>query len=388
MKGFPYFTLGFFCIYSVAALQPYLPLLLRAQGLSPSLTGILLGVFEAAGMGGPFIFGSAADRWGRYKPGLILSHVLILLCLAPLFLLRNPLLIALCMAVMGAGFRSTFPLFDAITTINLGDSGDYGKLRSAGSISYILLMLFFQVPSPLRPETPLRIILWFGGAGLIALISVLIIPGNLTNGGSRPPPGRTQPGRARSGKGFWSPLLIMGLIIIAFSRLAMTSVNSFFSLFMKEALQWDALGIMFALSAGSEVPLMFLSHRLICRFGPLPLLAASSGAIVLRLALYALFPFKGCIILGQLLHSLCYGAFYPAGIAFMSACVPPERRALGMSLYLSIGTGLPTFIGTILGGLIIEHQGYSAMFGVFSLFPLVSLGVHFLLIRLKTDPPN
>jgi PPP family 3-phenylpropionic acid transporter len=379
MKGFPYFTVGFFCIYSVASLQPYLPLLLRAKGLSPSLTGILLGIFEAAGIVGPFAFGYFADRWGRYKPGLILTHILMFLCLIPLLLFRNPLLIAPCMVLFGAGFRSTFPLFDAITTINIGDSGNYGKLRTAGSVSYILMMLFFQVSSLLRPDVPGSIILWFGITALAALISVLIIPADYTNTGSRSAQERSQPEAVRSGKSFWSPLLIMGLIIIALSRLAMTSVNSFFSLFMKEAVHWDALGIMFALSAGSEVPLMFLSQKLIRRFGPLPLLALSSLATTIRLTIYALLPFKGWIILAQLLHSLCYGVFYPAGIAFITACVPPERRGLGMSLYLSIGNGLPTFIGTILGGFIIEHLGYSAMFGVFAVFPLISLGLYLLM---------
>lgn len=388
MNRFPYFTAGFFFTYTVLSLQPYLPLLFRARGLSPSLTGILLGVFEAAGIAGPFVFGYAADRWGRYKPGLLVTHIMICVCLIPLLTFRNPLIIAFFMALLGAGFRSIYPLFDAVTTLGIGDSGDYGKLRTAGSVSFILMMLFFQFSPLLRPETPFTIVLWFGITAVCSLISVLIIPSDCTNTGRRSRPEGSRLGTSRSGRGFGSPLLVLGLVMIALSRLAMASVNSFFSLFIQEAVHWDALGFLYALAAGSEIPLMFLSKKMIHRFGPLPILALSSSAITIRLALYALFPNKPCIIFAQLFHSLCFGLFYPAGIAFITACVPPERRALGMSLYLSIGNGLPGFIGTILGGFIIEHLGYSAMFGIFAVFPLIALGIYLLITAAQKQRPH
>jgi PPP family 3-phenylpropionic acid transporter len=386
MRKFPYFTVGFFCIYAVSSLQPYLSLMLRFKGLSPSQTGIVLGVFEAAGIVGPFIFGYFADRWGRYKPGLIAAHAVIFVCLIPLLTFNNLLLIAFCMAALGAGFRSMFPLFDAVTTLSIGEAGDYGRLRCAGSVSFIVMMMLFQFSPLPKPDTPIAVAGWFGVTGVCSLISTLIIPAELTNTASRSGqsgmPGVSS-GLRRRGKGFWTPLLILGLLMIALSRLAMTSVNSFFPLFLKEAVQWDALGSMLSLSAGSEIPLMFLSKPLIRRFGPLPLLAISSAATTIRLALYGLFPFKGCIAAAQLFHSLCYGLFYPSGIAFITACVPPERRALGMSLYLSLGNGLPTFIGAILGGFIIEHLGYSAMFGIFALFPLGTLALYAVIVKAK-----
>ena len=217
MNRFPYFTVGFFFTYTVSSLQPYLPLLFRARGLSPSLTGILLGVFEAAGIAGPFVFGYAADRWGRYKPGLLITHIMICVCLIPLLTFRNPLIIAFFMALLGAGFRSIYPLFDAVTTLGIGDSGDYGKLRTAGSVSFILMMLFFQFSPLLRPDTPFTIILWFGITTLCSLISILIIPADYTNTGRRFRSGESRSETSRSGRGFWSPLLVLGLIMIALS---------------------------------------------------------------------------------------------------------------------------------------------------------------------------
>ena len=51
-----------------------------------------------------------------------------------------------------------------------------------------------------------------------------------------------------------------------------------------------------------------------------------------------------------------------------------------MSLYLSLGTGLPTLIGNMMGGVIIDHWGYRILFLSFTIFPVLALGVYALMI--------
>jgi PPP family 3-phenylpropionic acid transporter len=379
-----YFSLAFFLIYtSYAAINPYIPILLRFSGYRPSTVGILLGILEGAGIAGPFFFSFFADKWGRYKPGLVITHSMTLLVLIPLVLFRSPLIAGLLMLILGAGFRSAFPLLDAVTTISLGNTGDYGKIRTAGSLGFVLMMLFLQLTPVLPPENIPHITWWMGITTVLALVSMIIIPGRYTNIRSRgflPAPRRGQD------KKLWTPLLVLGLLMIAVSRLAMTSINGFFSLFLVEYMEWNAVGFMWALASASELPFMYLSRRLIVRFGALPILAFTAAMVTVRLSIYAIFPYRGGIIAAQLLHSLCYGLFHPAAIAFISGNVPPERRALGMSLYLSLGNGLPTLLGSILGGFIIEHSGYRALFGIFALFPLAALGIYSFIFIAKKPP--
>jgi PPP family 3-phenylpropionic acid transporter len=368
-----YFSLAFFLFFAAyAAINPYIPILLRFSGYSPSTVGILMGVLEGAGIAGPLLFGWLADKWGRYKPGLIFTHVMILLALIPLAVFRSPLVSGLLIAVLGIGFRSAFPLLDAVATINIGPAGNYGRIRTAGSVGFVLMMAFLQVTPFLRPHDPAGIAWWMAITTALALVSVVIIPGRYTNTGRRDSPA---PARGKGGS-IWTPLLVIGLLMIAVSRLSMASINSFFSLFLVEYMGWNAVGFMWALASASEIPFMFLSRRLIGRFGALPILTASAAAVTLRLAVYALFPYKGGVIAAQLLHSICYGLFHPAAVAFISGNVPPERRALGMSLYLSLGNGLPTLLGSILGGFIIDRLGYRALFGVFALFPVIAVGLY------------
>jgi PPP family 3-phenylpropionic acid transporter len=375
-----HFTLAFFLIYAAyAAINPYIPVLLRFSGYSASAVGVLMGLLEGAGIAGPFIFSYFADKWGRYKPGLVITHIITLLTLIPLLLFRQPLVAGILITVLGLGFRSAFPLLDAVATI--GNAGNYGKIRTAGSLGFVLMMLFLQFTPILPPSAPANIVWWMGLSAALSLVSMILIPGSLTNTG---PANRPAPGRRRGReKNIWTALLVLGLLIIGISRLAMASVNSFFSLFLVEYMNWNAVGAMWALASASEVPFMYLSRRLIGRFGALPLLAFSTAMVSIRLAIYAAFPCQAGVIAAQLLHSVCFGLFHPAAVAFISGSVPPERRALGMTLYLSLGTGLPTLLGSFLGGFIIDLAGYRALFGVFALFPLAALGIYGFIVAAK-----
>jgi PPP family 3-phenylpropionic acid transporter len=52
-----------------------------------------------------------------------------------------------------------------------------------------------------------------------------------------------------------------------------------------------------------------------------------------------------------------------------------------MTLYLSLGTGLPTFLGNILGGYIVEYLGYPVLYGSYTIFPVLAMGVYLIIRR-------
>jgi PPP family 3-phenylpropionic acid transporter len=288
---------------------------------------------------------------------------------------------------MAVGFRSTVPLLDAVTTITQGKAGNYGRIRTVGSVSFIVMALFLQWTPVMRPDSFRNISIVIAFCSVLILIFVAILPSRYTRVEAAPavPPPAVLPGTYRKKTGLWPPMLVSGLVIITLCRLAMTPVYTFFPLYLTEELHWNVVSLMFALAAAAEVPCMYISQRLIRRFGALKLLAASAAAIGIRLAIYAFCPFKPVLLLAQLLHSLCYGVFHPAAIALVSGCLPPERRALGMSLYLSLGTGFPAFAGNFIGGFIVDHAGYQALFTSFMIFPVITTGLYFF-IAAKRQP--
>jgi PPP family 3-phenylpropionic acid transporter len=375
-----------FTVYGVAS--PYLSVLVRDLGYAPSVVGLLLGLFEVAGIVGPFFIGRFSDSLGRYRPGLFLVLLMVPLALIPLLLWRTILVSAFALVLLAFGIRSIIPLLDAATTLLLSNKDDYGKIRSIGSFSFVLMALFLQFTPVLKPQTATAIGIWLGITALCAMMTLPL----MHEGGVHQPKQKRNSGSDSSVRGSlrfsFPPVFIIGLIIIGLGQLSMAPIASFFSLYVSEELHWNAVGLMWALSAISEIPFMFISGKLIRKFGAAPLIALSMVAVIVRLSLYALFPTIAGAILGQLLHSLCYGLFHPAAVAFVSTHVPPQKRAVGLTMYLSLGVGLPTFIGSALGGYIVEFFGYRMLFGSYTVFSLIGLIVYAVFARGLSEKPT
>jgi PPP family 3-phenylpropionic acid transporter len=363
---------AFIAFYAVCTVWgPYQTILLKDLGYSHTVIGILLGVNSLAGVAGPFLFGHFADKFGRYKPPLVVCHLIPLAMLAPLAWSPHPLATGLLLAVMSTGFSSILPQMEAITTIAIGTTGNYGKIRTPGTVSFILGALLLQFTPVLRPDNRVAILIWTGVFMVFSLGVTVRIPASYTDV-SRSLPGGNGPAASGS-KSLFTPLFVLGLITIAFSRLAMSGATSFLSLCAVEGLRWDAIGLLNAISATAEIPFLLFSKVFITRFGAIRCLIAGNLGMLARLLLLAIFPSPGGVVAAQCMHSLSYGLFHPAAIAFISSCVPPDKRALGMSLYLAIGGTLPGLLGNVLGGIILDHGGFRPLYASFSLFAVISL---------------
>ncbi|MDR1229998.1 MAG: MFS transporter [Spirochaetaceae bacterium] len=366
---------GVFITY--ATISPYIAILIRSFGFSQTVTGLLLGAAEISAIAAPFFFGAWADKRSDYKTTLLSVLLLSLGSAAAIFWIKNPLVCALFIPLASAGYRSTIPLSDAVITVNIGRTGNYGKIRAVGSIAFVVIMLALQLTPFYRPVNAVNIAFWNLITAALLLGVVLCLPVPFLRPSRKPDP--VKPVHAATGKSrsIWTPVFIAGVAIIFLNRLAFSPLQSYLSLYAVEYLQWDAVGLLYAVSATSETPLIFLSNKLINRFGALKLIAVTTAAVAVRLLCIALFPFKIMLITTQLLHSLTFGVFHPAAVAFIATNVPPEKRAVGMTVYMSLGTGFPTFIGNVAGGAIIEHFGYRTLFGSFIFFALLALSLYF-----------
>ncbi|MEI6877301.1 MAG: MFS transporter, partial [Spirochaetota bacterium] len=232
-----------------------------------------------------------------------------------------------------------------------------------------IVVLFLAQIFGLARASPLSIGLWIAVSALVLAISLAFLP---ESGLGRPKPSSAKPKvRAR-----FDPVLALGLVMIALGRLAMAPINSFLTLYITEYLHSDTASLLWALAAIVEVPALILAGRLVAKMGAMPVIALTTVAIVLRLALYALVPTLTGALIGQLLHFFCYGLFLPASIAFVSSRVPPGRRAWGMALFTSLGIALPSFIGSSIGGFVLESDGYPALFAWYTLPALLSLAIY------------
>ena len=366
------FIPSYLFVFAVTAVVvPYLSILIRSLGYTPARVGMLLGVFELAGIAGPFLFGFFVDRTGRYRASLVVSCCFPVLAVFPLITWIHPAISAVFLAMLAVSVRSSLSMLDAITTIKIGKSGNYGRIRVWGSIGFILASLCLQWTPFNKPNTAASISLWIVIFSVISIAPILLLPRAMLKPDI---PKDTLPDNmaeeAETSVAKTIPLISVyalgGFGIIFLSRIAMSVVYTYFPLYVTEVLQWDMLGLLFALATASEVPVIFISSKLIRRFGPIPMMAVSAVGVCLRLLIWAFLPYKSFIVFSQLLHSLCYGIFHPAAVYFIAGIFSAKNRGTGMSMYMAIGIGLPSLIGNMAGGVIVEAAGYKTLFVLYA----------------------
>jgi len=368
--GLNYFML--FAIYGISS--PYLQLMVRRLGYSPAAVGLFLGFFELIGITGPIYLAQIADRSGKLKPFLFASTAMILAGLGLLVPFHIPLVTLLSLALLSLGIKTPVPVLDTslLRTIEFASAKgtktpNYGLLRAIGSAGFVVVALIAQSIPGFDSSSTGTMALALGILACLFLLSLFALPEI----------GTTQARKEKIAFSFkWlDSTYLLGLGVIALGRFAMAPIGSFFSMYLTEELHWHAVGAMWALSASCEIPFIILSWKFIQKKSPMLAIAISSVAIVVRLLIYALFPTPAGAITGQILHSLCYGLFQPAALTFVNLKTPPADRTTGMALYMGVGIGLPTFLGSALGGVVVETFGYRWLFASYTLFALASLGL-------------
>jgi PPP family 3-phenylpropionic acid transporter len=380
------YALAYFALFSNnGVITPYLQILLRRHGYGPAAVGLLIALFETVGIFGPIAVTlraeSSATRGKRSSSRLALAGTaLCIIASAPGLAIGGSLLAtAASIAVLSLGAKSMAPLMDAevVSVVSAGDParGGYGVLRSVGTLGFICVALTLQAIPGFDRSPPWKMAACLGATGFFFLATVLYLPsgGHAEKGTAAATAGR--------GRRAIDPVFLLGLAIIGIGRISMAPISSFLSLYASEGLGLHAAGGLWAISAAAEIPLMIVGGAIIARIGPMASIAISSGALILRLVAYAAFPSFAGIAAAQLLHSLSFGLFHTAAVAFVAERVPPERRASGMAAYFGLGTGLPTVMGSALGGFVVERWGYRTLFLSFTVFAFASLALYFAMRR-------
>ncbi|MDD3980693.1 MAG: MFS transporter [Spirochaetia bacterium] len=370
------FGTTYFLFFAIYGISPYLQVILRRLGYSPAAVGLFLGIFELVGIAGPIVLARKADALGRFNPFLIGSGLGIILGMGLLVSVNHAIAAVVGLSFASLGLKTPVPVLDtALLRAIESDQKEgkatpsYGLMRSIGSLGFVIVTLIVQFVPGFEASSPMVM------AGVMALLASVFLVGIkwLPESGDR----ITGKKKQKASFGWIDTAFLLGLAVIMLGRIAMAPVNSFFSLYLVESLEWQAIGAMAALGAVVEIPMMLLAWRYMSKKSPMQAISLASGAIVLRLLIYALVPTKTGAVVGQLLHSLCYGLFQPAAVAFVNLKTPPTERTTGMAILLGIGMGLPAFLGSALGGLIVEWAGYRWLFASFSLFAMGSLALYY-----------
>lgn len=372
-----YFFLSFSLEAIVATVCPYFQIMLRNKGFSQSVVGVVMALGQVFAMFMPLTIGLKIDKTGHLK-SIWAMCVLIAMISFRLFALQLPFWLSLVFFILGTGCAACFnPTLDTYFSNNLkGDPESYGKIRSVGTLGYMLLLIFATLSGFPNQTDNKQIALNIVLVGLMFLLSLRIAPDFSVKHklGSQ--------SKFIDFKWFDKSFYIFIGIVVVF-KLGMSAIEMLLGSYMIEVLNLkNNFTIFIAVGAFSEFIMMFVAGRWVKnnKMSVCSLFFLSIVALIVRLLMYAFTKSIVAFVIAQCLHSFTFGCNHIAISTFISRTVDKKHLSVATSIYWAIGCNFTQLIGSLFGGFIIDYLGYYKLFIIYSLFPAISA---VLLIRFK-----
>ena len=359
---------GLFAAFGVAS--PFLPGLLRQDGLSATEIGFVLASGTAVRLLAGPIGGRLADR-SSHPSRVLAAYAGMSAMVAVLYGPARGVLLLLLVSVAHASVLAPLtPLADALA---LGSASGplgfrYGWVRGAGSAAFICATL---ASGQVVERFGLATILW-SNAILLALGAVFAwrVPDRFAGSGPAAGDGPVGSWRDLLGHTVFKRLMVVAALIGGSHALH----DGF------EVIRWRAAGLsagqagmLWALSVAGEVVVFFYAgRRILARVGPAGATALSAAAGVVRwgaAASSAAFPVMAVV---EPLHGLTFALLHLACMQVIARVVPKDLAATAQAFYATIAMGATYAVVTLASGPLYERFG-AASFWLMAFMCLLAL---------------
>ncbi|MGB9595043.1 MAG: MFS transporter [Candidatus Poribacteria bacterium] len=373
-----------FCAVSLYGI--YGNLYFRRRGVSNVELGILNAIPAWTGIFAPLLWGIISDAMRQRKLPSFIMHIVCAI-IFPLFWFwsgESFLLLCVIMAVFTIFFSGSIPLADAWTLDHISrKGGDYGKLRSWGSVGFItplLASLFILKKTEVSQANDLLpVFVGFCAFRLMSGIYSLSLPEYHS---------ATKKTKLdwKSLKVYLDPFVITFFIAVFMSRFLFGPYYTFFSIYLDDiGISDNFKGIYWITAVAAETALIAVSGSILKRFGAVLMLIAGLLAMAFRMFIFSITPAWYIILLTQTLHALTFGAFHVASIQITNRITPEVFRASGQTFNGAI-LGIGSLVGGVVGGIWAENYGLTGLFRMLSIISLITtivLSICFAIWRMK-----
>ncbi|MDQ2692379.1 MAG: MFS transporter [Chloroflexota bacterium] len=367
MKRIWPFTFYFLYFAALSSLMPFFVLFYQGLGFNGTQIGLLTGIPPLVSLvASPFWTGLAdARRWHKAVMGLgILVAVLIIFLLPSL---RAFGVVFLSIILFNAFISPVSSLADSGTMTMLGEErAMYGRVRLGGTIGW---GLFAPIAGALVENFGLKIGFWtFSGLMLINLfVSQKFVHGTQEDTGSRSGGIRVFLNNRR-----WLSFLFISLL----GGIGSFSAASYLFPYMAElGASESTMGLALTISTLSELPIFFLGHRLVRRFGSYGLLTLTLAMFGVRALLYAAVSAPWMVLIVQVFGGMIFPAMWTAGVSYADENAPAGLKSTAQGLFGAVSFGVGSAVSGFIAGPLLESIGGRGMFLVIGILILVGLGV-------------
>ncbi len=368
-----------FLFAGIAALYPYIPLVLQGKGFSPSRVGFILGAYEVFSMSGLLVLGQLYDSFRSPKRTMIVLNLIALAFLYAVAATENVILLIPLTLALGFFVKSPTSLMDAhFGQTHPGRPELYGRTRLYGSLGFFLFAMLIQITGLVEGGKPMTVFLGYSIPLLITSGLIVLLPASPHNKEASVRPNSFRTSIRQFPRIYWA-----GLVIVFLNYTGFSGHYTFFSLLLHNRFGMDNIGALWAIGPLFEIPLFFFSGFLLNKLGEKGLWMISLVSCTIRLLVYGMAESVLPLYIVQILHSPCFSFNHLAMVSLINHHTREENRGLAMSLNAAVGMGLSLFTGGILGGIILKYSGFTLLFRLFTLFPLT--GMVLLLLMGKSE---
>jgi len=347
-----YYGLFFLGIGSFA---PFSAVWFNSLNISSTMSGAIFAAPSIATVLFTVFIGWWADRLQDWRSAIIVCNWIVLIVVCWILFGRGPWDLLFIWAVSGLFTRASGPIMDAAALYSTQQTdSDYGRIRSFGSIGFIVGVLlagwvFEQFG-----------ISWFVTVLLLSAV-VRVLAAHML------PVFRTDnllPKKSVTSVSGMKVLWYTGIWLVLAGSALINASHGFNNAF--SVMHWTNTGIstgiaaaLWSVSVIAEVVLMWSYKDVAKKFSARKCLLAASAVCVLRWLITGTDPGLGQLLLLQALHSITFGLTFLATVNFIAKRIHEDHAAQAQSVYAMLTTLFMALAVWLSGWLYEQFAGYS-----------------------------
>ena len=357
---------------------PFLPLYWKGLGFTYLQIGSLVALASAAGAAMLVPIGAWSDRIHRRHPFIVTGSLLVSACFLAYPLIRSFVTFAVLQAIVGVGSTMSQAIAAALGADLFAASREgrsFAEVRAWGTIGFIGTMgaaAFF--PGLVQGR---ELFLATGLLYLSAALSVLLV-GKPVQGGGRAELSFQGVGAvlgSRNTRAFVAAYLL--------GYMALMPATANLSLYLKSfdpSVSPRIIPLAYAISAGCELPFLFIMGWAADRFGRMLPLRICFIVLPIRLALYAVATVPTTALALQATHGLTFSVLAVVPFAFMADAAPPRYRATGQAILNAAGSAAYA-LGPLAAGRIADLVGIRNLYLFLATVAVIGSVILFAFVR-------
>jgi PPP family 3-phenylpropionic acid transporter len=370
-----------------ATVVPFLVVYLKSRGYSELQTGAVMAAIMLVSIFAQPFWGSICDKKSSIRNVMVgcmfLSGVAILFI--PIYSKSFLIIIGIAL-FFSFTENSMFTLIDSWTVQSAVRKPwiDYGLTRGMGSLGFALTALLFGV---LLDRFGYDLMFYAHMAMVLIFIGCCFFVGKTNK--SRPvlhardenKKIQAAPFSLKESKKFIWFLVSTTLVFIGFR-----ASGTFLPILMNQMGGSNRdLGVAIFVLAVSEVPVFFLSRKLLQRYKDTALILVSMFFFVVKIFLHIVVTTIPGLIAIQAAQALSFGLFLPASVYYVTRIAPPGKSSTYMTIAVSCYCGISAITGNFGGGLIIDRFGIYAMYWICTVLTVIGMLVFLFSTYIRRD---